>query len=186
MNGDPRNLGRGHPGVPRAVEVARFDRGAVTGREDQVVHVLPGRPASFLATAWAALRILKNASKAYDCPALAARGYPFQLALRAVQIARLATSDANAGSPSSRAAYRSRGCTPAARACPVVKVDGSSGNLLMDRKLDFSPLNNKLSIRGVPRRGEIRHAHAVVKPSVRYPGMRRCSEAARIGVAGSW
>lgn len=25
-----------------------------------------------------------------------------------------------------------------------------------------------------------------LKPSARYPGMRRCSEAARIGVARSW
>jgi hypothetical protein len=48
--------------------------------------------------------------------------------------------------------------------------------------------------RGAPRRRcrgscgveEVRCAHALVKPSVRYPGMRRWSEAARMGVAGSW
>jgi hypothetical protein len=39
--------------------------------------------------------------------------------------------------PPSRDAYRSRGCTPAARACPVVKVDGSHDNLPWIETLTF-------------------------------------------------
>jgi len=34
-----------------------------------------------------------------------------------------------------------------------VGVDGSLGNLLMDRRLDFSSLIDKLSIQGTPARG---------------------------------
>jgi hypothetical protein len=60
--------------------------------------------------------------------------------------ARRPPGDNSTSSPPSRAAYRSRGCTPAAGACPVVKVDGSPDSPPMDRIRDLPIRNDKVSI----------------------------------------